>query len=179
MLLWYDGEMAQWLGVLDCSSRGPEFNSQQPSGGSSMLPWNTERSREGWKQLKLPMSFGLQTAISETHQRLEYWERPTVLMSTQSPKALAVWSPGGLQSTPPYLDVESCISWDITEHCCSWRSVHCLKSKENSAMVLRHLQSDDDQLVHAYLIKGVVALFSYWDSHRDYAREVLCKSHLK
>ena len=28
------GEMAQWLRVLDCSSRGPEFNSQQRLGGS-------------------------------------------------------------------------------------------------------------------------------------------------
>jgi hypothetical protein len=28
------GEMAQWLGVLTDCSRGPEFNSQQPHGGS-------------------------------------------------------------------------------------------------------------------------------------------------
>jgi hypothetical protein len=28
------GEMAQGLRALDCSSRGPEFNSQQPHGGS-------------------------------------------------------------------------------------------------------------------------------------------------
>ncbi|EDL96988.1 rCG60726 [Rattus norvegicus] len=26
--------MAQWLRSTDCSSRGPEFNSQQPHGGS-------------------------------------------------------------------------------------------------------------------------------------------------
>jgi len=28
------GEMAQQLRALDCSSTGPEFNSQQPHGGS-------------------------------------------------------------------------------------------------------------------------------------------------
>jgi hypothetical protein len=28
------GEIAQWLRALDCSPRGPEFNSQQPHGGS-------------------------------------------------------------------------------------------------------------------------------------------------
>ena len=28
------GEMAQWLRLLGCSSRGPEFNSQQHHGGS-------------------------------------------------------------------------------------------------------------------------------------------------
>jgi hypothetical protein len=28
------GEMAQWLRALDCSSKGPEFKSQQPHGGS-------------------------------------------------------------------------------------------------------------------------------------------------
>jgi hypothetical protein len=27
-------EMAHWLRTLDCFSRGPEFNSQQPHGGS-------------------------------------------------------------------------------------------------------------------------------------------------
>ena len=28
------GEMAQWVRVPDCSSKGPEFKSQQPHGGS-------------------------------------------------------------------------------------------------------------------------------------------------
>ena len=28
--------MAEWLKALDCSSRGPEFNSQQPDGGSQL-----------------------------------------------------------------------------------------------------------------------------------------------
>jgi hypothetical protein len=28
------GEMAQWVRAPDCSSEGPEFNSQQPHGGS-------------------------------------------------------------------------------------------------------------------------------------------------
>jgi hypothetical protein len=28
------GEMAQWVRALECSSQGPEFNSQQPHGGS-------------------------------------------------------------------------------------------------------------------------------------------------
>ena len=28
------GEMAQWLRTLTCTSRGPEFNTQQPHGGS-------------------------------------------------------------------------------------------------------------------------------------------------
>jgi hypothetical protein len=28
------GEMAQWLRATGCSSRGPEFNSQQPPGSS-------------------------------------------------------------------------------------------------------------------------------------------------
>jgi hypothetical protein len=32
--LWVAGEMAQWVKSLDCSSRGPEFKSQQPHGGS-------------------------------------------------------------------------------------------------------------------------------------------------
>jgi hypothetical protein len=31
------GEMAQWVRALDCSSKGPEFKSQQPY-GSSQLP---------------------------------------------------------------------------------------------------------------------------------------------
>jgi hypothetical protein len=30
------GEMVQWLGAHDCSSRGLEFNSQQPYGGSQI-----------------------------------------------------------------------------------------------------------------------------------------------
>jgi hypothetical protein len=29
-----DGEMAQWVRVPNCSSKGPEFKSQQPHGGS-------------------------------------------------------------------------------------------------------------------------------------------------
>jgi hypothetical protein len=33
LLLWA-GEMAQWVRAPDCSSRGPEFKSQQPHGGS-------------------------------------------------------------------------------------------------------------------------------------------------
>jgi hypothetical protein len=28
------GEMAQWVRAPDCSSKGPEFKSQQPHGGS-------------------------------------------------------------------------------------------------------------------------------------------------
>jgi hypothetical protein len=28
------GELAQWLKSTDCSSKGPEFKSQQPHGGS-------------------------------------------------------------------------------------------------------------------------------------------------
>jgi hypothetical protein len=28
------GEMAQWVGASDCSSKGQEFKSQQPHGGS-------------------------------------------------------------------------------------------------------------------------------------------------
>jgi hypothetical protein len=28
------GEMAEWVRVPDCSSKGPEFKSQQPHGGS-------------------------------------------------------------------------------------------------------------------------------------------------
>ena len=28
------GEMAQWVRASDCSSKGPEFKSQQPHGGS-------------------------------------------------------------------------------------------------------------------------------------------------
>jgi hypothetical protein len=28
------GEMAQWVRATDCSSKGPEFKSQQPHGGS-------------------------------------------------------------------------------------------------------------------------------------------------
>jgi hypothetical protein len=32
--LWAGEEVAQQLRALDCSSRGPEFNSQQPHGGS-------------------------------------------------------------------------------------------------------------------------------------------------
>ena len=30
------GEMAQWLRAPDCSSKGPEFNSQQPHRGSQL-----------------------------------------------------------------------------------------------------------------------------------------------
>jgi hypothetical protein len=31
---YWAGEMAQWVRALDCSSKGPEFKSQQPHGGS-------------------------------------------------------------------------------------------------------------------------------------------------
>jgi hypothetical protein len=31
--------MAQWVGAPDCSSKGPEFKSQQPHGGSQTIWW--------------------------------------------------------------------------------------------------------------------------------------------
>jgi hypothetical protein len=34
MLKWGPGEMAQQVKSTDCSSKGPEFKSQQPHGGS-------------------------------------------------------------------------------------------------------------------------------------------------
>jgi hypothetical protein len=47
------GEMAQWVKSTDCSSRGPEFNSQQPHGGlqpsvmrSDALYWCVWRQRQ-------------------------------------------------------------------------------------------------------------------------------------
>ena len=36
--------MAQWVGAPDCSSKGPEFKSQQPHGGSQP---STTRSSSG------------------------------------------------------------------------------------------------------------------------------------
>jgi hypothetical protein len=36
------GEMAQWVRAPDCSSEGPEFESQQPHGGSQPPPTRSD-----------------------------------------------------------------------------------------------------------------------------------------
>lgn len=86
-------------------------------------------------------NFGLQTVISEAcYHRLEYWGRSAMHTGAHSPEAMAAKSPGSSSSTLSYLDMESSISGNVTEHCCSCSGINCPKYKRNLALAVRRFQ---------------------------------------